>query len=170
MCSRAWPPIGGCWSAESMESSRRYVSGYIIVSGANGRRRGKMQDYQPHKNNPYYLPTTLYRRVLVMVRDYDRMVTEYKEIVHETTSGDGQPRSSSPGDPVEHKIERMDRLWQDIRSIEMALIRVPPEYRQGVLKNIQSGGWPMDVPAHPNTWSKWRRRFLFWTAKNLKLI
>ena len=69
-----------------------------------------MRDYQPHKNNPYWLPNTLYRRVLVTVRDYDRMVTEYKEIVHETASGDGQPRSSFPGDPVERKIERMVRV------------------------------------------------------------
>lgn len=129
-----------------------------------------MRDYQPHKNNPYWLPNTLYRRVLVTVRDYDRMVEEYKELFHETASGDGQPRSSSPGDPVERKVERMERLWNDIRAIEMAMIRVPSEYQQGVLRNIQDGGWPVDVPAHLNTWSKWRRRFLYWVAENLKLI
>lgn len=129
-----------------------------------------MRDYQPHKNNPYWLPNTLYRRVLVTVRDYDRMVAEYKEIVHETTSGDGQPRSSFPGDPVERKIERMDRIWQDIRAIENALIRIPTEYRQGVLQNIQYGGWPADVPAHYKTWLYWRQRFIFWVANNLKLV
>ena len=59
-----------------------------------------MRDYQPHKSNPYRLPQTLYRRVLATVRDYDRMAAEYKEIAHETASGDGQPRSSIPGDPV----------------------------------------------------------------------
>ena len=129
-----------------------------------------MRDYQPHKNNPYWLPNTLYRRVLDTVRDYGRMVEEYKELFHETASGDGQPRSSSPGDPVERKVERIERLWNDIRAIEMAMIRVPSEYRQGVLRNIQAGGWPVDVPAHLNTWSKWRRRFLYWVAENLKLI
>ena len=129
-----------------------------------------MRDYQPHKNNPYWLPNTLYRRVLAVVRDYDRMVKEYKEIVHETASGDGQPRSPVPGDPVERKVERMDRLWQDIRAIEMALIHVPPEYRQGVLKNIQSGGWPVDVPAHYKTWVYWRKKFLFYAAENFHLV
>ena len=129
-----------------------------------------MRDYQPHKNNPYWLEPTVYKRVLSVVRDYDRMVRDYKNILHETVTGDGQPRSSSPGDPVERKTERMDRLWQDIRAVEMALIRVPAEYRQGVLKNVQSGGWPMTVPAHRNTWSKWRRRFLYFVAVELKLL
>lgn len=127
-----------------------------------------MRDYQPHKNNPYWLPPTLYRRVLSTVRDYDRMVEEYKELFHETATGDGQPRSSLPGDPVERKVERMDALWQGIRAIEMALIRVPSEYRQGVLQNIQSGGWPVNVPAHYKTWLYWRKRFLFFVAENLK--
>ena len=129
-----------------------------------------MRDYQPHKNNPYWLEPTIYRRVLAIVRDYDRMVRDYNNIVHETATGDGQPRASTPGDPVERKAERMDRLWHDIRAIEMALIRIPPEYRQGVIKNVQGGELPVDVPAHRNTWSKWRGRFLFYTALELKLM
>lgn len=129
-----------------------------------------MRDYQPHKNNPYWLEPTVYKRVLSVVRDYDRMVRDYNNILHETASGDGQPRSSTPGDPVERKAERMDRLWQDIHAVELALMCIPAEYQQGVLKNIQNGGWPADVPAHRNTWSKWRRKFLYVVADRLKYL
>lgn len=129
-----------------------------------------MRDYQPHKNNPYWLERTVYNRVLAVVRDYDRMVRDYNEILHETAAGDGQPGSNTPGDPVARKAERLDRLWEDIRAVEMALIRIPPEYREGVLRNIQYGGWPVDVPAHLNTWSKWRRRFLYLVAKSLHIV
>ena len=129
-----------------------------------------MRDYQPHKNNPYWLERTVYNRVLAVVRDYDRMVRDYNEIIHETAAGDGQPGSNTPGDPVARKAERLDRLWEDIRAVEMALIRIPPEYRDGVLRNIQYGGWPSDVPAHYKTWLYWRKRFLFFAAEKLKLL
>ena len=129
-----------------------------------------MRDYQPHKNNPYWLERTVYNRVLAVVRDYDRMVRDYTEIIHETAAGDGQPGSNTPGDPVARKAERMDRLWEDIRAVEIALIQIPPEYRDGVLRNIRYGGWPKDVPAHRNTWSKWRRRLLFLVAEKLYLV
>lgn len=129
-----------------------------------------MRDYQPHKSNPYWLPKTLYRRVLVTVRDYDRMVEEYREIAHETASSDGGARSSRPGDPVERKVERMDRLWQDIRAIEMALIRVPAEYRQGVLEKVMTDHWPANIPVGKNGPGRWKSKFLYWVAKNENLI
>ena len=129
-----------------------------------------MRDYQPQKNNPYWLERTVYNRVLAVVRDYDRMVRDYNEIIHETAAGDGQPGSNMPGDPVARKAVRLDRLWEDIRAVEMALIRIPPEYRDGVLRNIKYGGWPKDVPAHYKTWLYWRKRFLFFAAEKLKLL
>ena len=128
-----------------------------------------MRDYQPHKNNPYWLEPTAYRRALAVVRDYDRMVRDYREGFLETSRPDGQPGSNLPGDPVERRVERLDRLYQDIRVVEHALSRLPREYRGGVLRNIQQGGWPVDVPAHPNTWSKWRGRFLFFVAQGMGL-
>ena len=130
-----------------------------------------MRDYQPHKNNPYWLEPTVYRRVLALVRDYDRMVRDYNSILHETGGvSDGQPRAASPGDPVSRKVERMDALWSDIRAVETALIQIPAEYRQGVLNNIRAGGWPADVPANRKTWSKWRCRFLFYAAKKMNWL
>ena len=129
-----------------------------------------MRDYQPHKNNPYWLEPTVHKRVLSVVRDYDRMVRDYNELLHETASGDGQPRSHAPGNPVAHKAEKMDRLWQDMRVIELAMLRIPEEYRTGVLRNVQSGGWPVDIPAHHKTWLYWRTRFLYFVASGLQII
>ena len=130
-----------------------------------------MRDYQPHKDNPYWLEPTIYKRVLTVIRDYDRMVRDYNNILAETiSSDDGQPRSSSPGDPVARKVERADRLWQEIHAVEMARKCIPQEYQQGVWENVQFGGWPVDIPAHYKTWLYWRKRFLFFTAKNLKLL
>lgn len=129
-----------------------------------------MRDYQPHKNNPYWLPNTLYRRVLAVVRDYDRMVEEYKEIVHETASGDGQPRSPVPGDPVERKVERMDRLWQDIRAIELALARIPKDLQKPIIQKVKTDHWPMDVPIGKNGPGYWKKRFLYWVAENKHFV
>ena len=130
-----------------------------------------MRDYQPKQNNPYWMEKSVYRRVLAFVRDYDRMVRDYHAILHETsTPSDGQPRAHIPGDPVERKVERMDVLWQDIRAVEMALVNVPAEYRQGVLGNVCNGGWPVDIPAHHKTWLYWRQRFLFFVARNKGFI
>lgn len=128
-----------------------------------------MRDYQPHKNNPYWLEPTVYKRVLSVVRDYDRMVRDYKNILQETPANDGQPHATTPGDPVERRVERMDRLRSDIRAVEMGLIRVPAEYRKDLLKNIQEGGWPVDVPAHYKTWQYWKKRFLYFVAEYLQL-
>ncbi len=129
-----------------------------------------MRDYQPHKNNPFWLETTVYKRILSLVRDYGRMVRDYQEILHETVSGDGQPKGGLPGNPVERKAERMEVLWKDIWAIERALLTVPEEYRQGVMENICHGGWPTNIPAHHKTWLYWRKRFLFFVARNKGLV
>ena len=39
-----------------------------------------MRDYQRKKNNPYRLPPNLYREVKYMVKDYPRLVEEYKTL------------------------------------------------------------------------------------------
>ena len=131
-----------------------------------------MRDYQPNqKNNPYWMEKSVYRRVLAFVRDYDRMVRDYHEILHETgAASDGQPKTHAPGDPVERKIERMDAIWGDIRAIEIALMEVPPEYRSPVMRKVITDKWPVDVPAGKNLPGYWKKRFLYRVAKNKRFI
>ena len=125
-----------------------------------------MRDYQPNKkNNPYWMEKSVYRRVLAFVRDYDRMVRDYHEILHETAASDGQPKTHAPGDPVERKIERMDAIWGDIRAIEIALMEVPPEYRSPVMRKVITDKWPVNVPAGKNLPGYWKKRFLYRVAK-----
>lgn len=130
-----------------------------------------MRDYQPHKNNPYWLEPSLYKRVLYIVRDYSRMKKKYQEVLNSSPPpSDGLPKGGLPGNPVVAKAEKLDRLYFDLHAIEKALMKVPEDYRHGVMENVESGGWPVDKPAHYKTWLYWRKRFLYFVAENLKLL
>ena len=130
-----------------------------------------MRDYQPHKNNPYYLPKTLYNRVLAVIRDYDRRREEYNEMLHSSPSpSDGMPRGGTTSDSVADKAIRMEAAWTELHAVEQALMRIPEEYRAGVFDNVRYRcQFPANTPAHYKTWLYWRRRFVYWVANNLKL-
>lgn len=130
-----------------------------------------MRDYQPTRNNPYYLPKTLYKRVLSTVRDYDRMRREYLELLHSSgRPADGQPRGNEPGNPTADRVQRLDKLWGELHAIEQALMVVPEEYRMAVLDKVRYDRWPTDKPVGKNLPGYWKSRFLFRVAKNLKLL
>lgn len=129
-----------------------------------------MRNYQYHKNNPYWLPHNVYMQVLYAVRDYDRLRAEYLNIINETPSPDGVPGNPNPGDSTAQKAVRALSISNEIDHIERALEKIPQEYRMGVFNNVRYRvNFPVNVPAHRNTWSNWRRRFLYFVAKNKKL-
>lgn len=127
-----------------------------------------MRDYQAKKRNPYYLEHTLYRRVLALVRDYPRMVQMRESIIYESPEGAGGGRV--PGKPTESKALRMATLSDDIRAIERALDKIPREYRQGVMDNVLCDRRMDDLPGARSTWSRWRGRFLWHVAKNMRWL
>ena len=129
-----------------------------------------MRNYQPKHNNPYFLPHNLYMHVLYLVRDYDRMKAQQNNILFASSAPDGMPGGNQAGDPTGNKALQMSFLSGQIQAIERALDKIPPEYRKGVFDNVRYGGWPYGVPAHRNTWSKWRTRFVYWIAYELKLL
>lgn len=131
-----------------------------------------MKEYQSKRNNPYYLPHDLYMQVIYAIRGYDRLKRERGDILAGNRSADdGMPKSPTPGDPVAEKATKLAAISSKIDAIDRAIARVPQEYRQGVLDNVMyRDRWPVSSPAHLNTWSKWRTRFIFWTAQNLNLI
>lgn len=123
-----------------------------------------MRDYQQKSTrNPYYLPHTVYRRALALVRDYPRMCRTREEII--LSSSEGRGGGSGPGRPTEVKALKIASIDDDIRAVERALAKVPQEYRQGILDNILYG-IPQDrLPnAARRTWSTWRARFLYQLA------
>lgn len=124
-----------------------------------------MRDYQPKKQNQYYLQHTLYRRVLALVRDYPRMTAAREQIIYESPEGTGGGRG--PGRPTESKALRIATIDDDIRAVERALEKLPPEYRQGVLDNVLYGRRQADLPyAGERTWQRWKSKLLWMVAHN----
>ena len=129
-----------------------------------------MRDYQCVKNNPYYLPRTLYRRVLSVIRDYERQKGEVTDILYGTSSKDGAMVSGGvPGKPTESAAIRLAQYESDIEVIEKALEKIPFEYRSGVFRNIERGE-RFPETAHHNTWLMWRKRYIWHVAKGLNLV
>lgn len=129
-----------------------------------------MRDRQPCKNNPYYLPNSLYRRVLSIVRDYDRRCAERDNILYGTSRGeDGMPIGTDVGRPTERAAEKISLINDEITAIDRALQCVPKDYAIHILDNVRYYQRFPDT-ADRMTWSKWRCRFLFFAAENLKLL
>lgn len=125
------------------------------------------RDYQPYKNNIYYLARPLYRMTLAFIRDHDRKVAEYNRLVEESPPPpDGMPRGYSIGNPTERDgIKRAD-LRVAIDAVKDALESIPEEYRKGVWENIVDyKRYPDD--ANPRTYRKYKQRFIYQVAHNM---
>lgn len=128
-----------------------------------------MRDYQRIRNNPYYLPRSLYRRVLSVIRDCDRQRSEVDNIILETGPKDCGSHGASAGDPTQSAAIRIEKYMNDIRAVDRAKSNVPPEYMPYIFDNIRYGSKLPDI-AGKNTWSRWKMKFAYFVAKNLKLI
>jgi DNA-directed RNA polymerase specialized sigma24 family protein len=130
-----------------------------------------MRDYQCGHNNPYWLPQTLYRRCLALVRDYERLKAERDNIIYAGGTGDGQPHGESPVSTTEAKALRLVEIDADCDAVERALERLPAEYRRGVYTNVVYGvcQWAL-TGASDRTWSRWRHMLLYTVAKNKRWI
>ena len=129
-----------------------------------------MRDYQRKKNNPYYLPKTLYRRVLAVIRDYDRQREEINDVLFGTADRDGIAVAGGiPGKPTENAAVRLAQYENDTEAVEQALVHIPEEYRKAVFDNIRYGERFPDTAAY-STWFRWKQRMAWFVAKNLNLI
>ena len=127
------------------------------------------RDYQRHKNNPYHLPGSLYKRVLFTVRDYDRMKIEVEDLILLSPDPEGGPKGNGPGDPTANAAMRIDSIQNQIRAIELALRGIPAEYRKGVFDSVRyRRRYPID--ADRSTYARYKNRFIWFVAKNLGLI
>lgn len=126
------------------------------------------RDYQAKKNNPYRMPDALYKRTLATIRDYDRMKREINYAILASPGVDG-PRGSGIGDPTARAAERIERMQSDVRAIERALEKIPPEYRRGVFDSIRKNqAFPLD--AHRSTYARHKHEFVYLVAENLGWI
>lgn len=128
-----------------------------------------MKHYQPKKNNPYRLPHNVYMQCLYAIRDYERIRGEREEILYSSPSPDGQPRGSDTSDTTANKAVRLAELSRQCEDVEQALVRVPAEYRRGVMDNIlYRCGYPND--AGEATYWRWRYRFVYYVARKKGLV
>lgn len=127
-----------------------------------------MRDYQRKLNNSWHLPRTLYRRVLAVIRDYDRQREEINNILYGTAEHDGLS-SGVPGKPTENAAMRMMQYTGDVEAVERALETIPEEYRMGVLDNIRYGD-RFPCTAHYKTWLRYRQKLIYEVAKKLNLL
>lgn len=125
--------------------------------------------YQRTKNNPYQLPHNVYMQCLYAVRDYDRMKKEMEDILYAAPgAADGMPRGSTISNPTSGKAIKREHLQRRCQAIEQALMTIPSEYRKGVLSGTMYGCYPTD--AHPETYRRWRRRFIFEVAQQKQMV
>ncbi len=127
-----------------------------------------MRDYQRKKTNPYILPKTLYRRVLGVIRDYDREKSEIDDILYGTGEHDGAG-GGRVGKPTEGAAVRLLQYSGDVDAVEKALEVIPEEYRKAVFNNIRYGNYFPDNAAY-RTWLRYRQRFIYEVAKRLNLV
>jgi hypothetical protein len=128
-----------------------------------------MKDYQRKKNNPYFLPKTLYRRVMSVIRDYDRQIEEIDNIIFGTSHSDVVVSGGIAGKPTEEMVIRLSKYERDTSAVERALDKIPQEYRQGVFDNIRYGKRFPEGAAY-RTWLRWKQKFIYLTAINLELV
>lgn len=100
--------------------------------------------YQRKKWNDERLPDALYRRIIWLIRDYERMRRD-------ELSGRTRPHR----EPLE--------------AVEQAELTIPAEYRQHVMDFITHGK-PFPDCANRKTWTKWKARLVRATAENLHEI
>lgn len=107
-------------------------------------------------------------RVLYQIRDYDRMKAERLEILYSTPFRDGQPRKSGARSDTETRALRLEKVEENCRAVELALGKIPEEYRKGVMENIcEATPFPFD--AGYSTYKRYRQRMVWWTAKFMGL-
>lgn len=127
-----------------------------------------MRDYQRQKNNPYRLPTSLYRRMITLVRDYDRIKKQKNDILNSTPEHDGVP-SNNLGNPTENKAIMLAMLSRDCEAVEKALEKIPKEYHKAIMDNIlYHAKYP--YTAGERTYGYQKSRLAYFIAKNLYLI
>ena len=112
----------------------------------------------------YKLEKEIYYETLWFVRQYPKLLREREAILGGKGQSYGYPRGTEIGDPTAITADKLLRIDEKIKPIEKALSKVPQEYQKGLMDNIIRRKRYPDY-ADTSTWKRWRRRFLYWVAK-----
>jgi hypothetical protein len=130
-----------------------------------------MKQYQSRWNPALVLPSAVYYQCIWVVKDMVRLEEIAKdgfrnEMLNESSCGYVAETGSLACALLPEQEEALFKL----DCIHRAIILIPEEYREGILMNIQNRGSGYGDFAHENTWKKWKQRFIYALAVNLKLV
>jgi len=115
----------------------------------------------------YLLPKDVYMSTLWRIKGYRRLCEEYEDILQSSPafSLDGMPHNpNDAGDnPMFLKVVMLVDISKQKEPIEKALLKIPPEYQQGIFRNIVDGT-PYPNMAGICTWKRWRQRYIYYVA------
>ena len=113
------------------------------------------------------LPREVYYQCIWIVRDTERL----RRLAEMGTAADLSQSlvffDMGTGNSV--RLEVTKRAEWVLDCIDNALESVPEAYRQGIIDNIIKRQ-DFDDIAHPNTWKKWKRVFVYHLAHQLKMV
>ena len=121
------------------------------------------------KDNPYHLPRTLYKLVIAIIRDYKRQREEVNNILFGSHFPEISVKGGSPKSAVESMVARLEKYTTNTTAVEKAVDKIPPEYQKGVFENIADGKRFPEGACY-KTWLRWRKKFIWYTAEELKLV
>lgn len=126
-----------------------------------------MRNYHPKKSI-----LTMYERkmAIAIIQGYDDMVAQLDGLINQGVVMDGQPHSSTPGDPVGMAVIRRSEKSRAVDTINEALKAIPIEYRDVVFRWVKTGQTLEECGgeyAHRNTYSRWKEVFLYEVATRM---
>ena len=123
-----------------------------------------MRNYVPKSCG---LPTELANQVIWLVKDYDRMKTEYDEAIWDSPDPpDGQPRGNNNGDPTSREAMKRAELFRKLQAVEQARLAIPEVYRDGVWNSVLHKT-PYPRNADRTTYWREKSKFMRRVAENM---
>lgn len=127
-----------------------------------------MKEYQFRKERRLVLPGEVYYQCLWVVRDMERL---------EKLAGEKYCENRVAEEVLIYSVEAIPVIPPEVTEakfklacIQKALEIVPEIYRDPVIQSIMNRGGGYKGMAHENTWKKWKQRFIYALALNLRLI
>lgn len=121
-----------------------------------------MRDYQPQKNNPYWIPHEQYMQTLYFIRSYYKMKEQHDDLIEQGKSLsdlDGMPHGSGISDETAMKAVLAEKIYDRIIIIDQAKRLIPDAYREVIWRNIMYRE-PCPVELSDRQIRKYKGRFI----------
>ena len=125
---------------------------------------GKPQRKGEGMERDYKLDKEVYFETIWYIRQYPELKAKYDSCFWHSGNMDGQPKGTQIGSPTERDASLRVYLGSKLAPIEHGRDKLPIEYQTGVFRNIVYRE-PFPDYADTATWKRWKRRFVYFVAK-----